>query len=76
MRLDMRPMGWLVSVKATKALRIELYVTVADTRQHAEVLVGDHCNVTNETIKLERVLADEEIERLGLRLGEVKRYAA
>jgi hypothetical protein len=53
-----------------------LYVTVADTREHAEVLVGDHCNVTNGTIKLERVLADGEIERLGLRLGEVKRYAA
>ena len=69
-------MGWLVSVKATKAFRIELYVTVADTREHAEVLVGGHCNVTNETIKLERVLADGEIERLGLKLGEVKRYAA
>ena len=72
----MRPMGWLVSVRATKALHIELYVTVADTREHAEVLVGDHCNVTNETIKLERVLADGEIERLGLKRGEVKRYAA
>ena len=68
----MRPMGWLVSVKATKALHIELYVTVADTREHAEVLVGDHCNVTNETIKLERTLADGEIERLGLKPGEVK----
>jgi hypothetical protein len=69
-------MGWLISVKATKALRIELYVTVADTREHAEVLVGDHCNVTDETIKLERVLTAGEIERLGVKPGEVKRYAA
>ena len=72
----MRPIGWLISVKATKALRIELYVTVADTREHAEVLVGDHCNVTDETIKLERVLTAGEIERLGVKPGEVKRYAA
>ena len=72
----MRPMGWLISVKATKALRIELYVTVADTRENAEVLVGDHCNVTDETIKLERVLTAGEIERLGVKPGEVKRYAA
>jgi hypothetical protein len=69
-------MGWLISMRAAKALRIELYVTVADTREHAEVLVGDHCNVTDETIKLERVLTAGEIERLGVRPGEVKRYAA
>ena len=69
-------MGWLISVKATNALRIELYVTVADTREHAEVLVGDHCNVTDETIKLERILTAGEVERLGVKPGEVNRYAA
>ena len=72
----MQPVGWLISVKATKALRIELYVTVASTREHAEVLVGDHCNVTDETIKLERILTAGEVERLGVKSGEVKRYAA
>jgi hypothetical protein len=57
----MQPMGWLISLKAAKALRIELYLTGADTREHAEILVGDHCNVTDETIKLERVLTAGEI---------------
>ena len=61
----MRLMGWLVSVKARKALRIELYVTVADTREHAEVFVGDHCNVTNETIKLEESWQMERSSGLG-----------
>ena len=72
----MRLVGWLISVKATKALRIELYVTVAGSREHAEVLVGNHCNVTDETIKLERILTAGEVERLGVKSGEVKRYAA
>jgi hypothetical protein len=69
-------MGWLISLKATKALRIELYLTGADTREHVEVLVGDYCDVTDETIKLKRVLTAGEIDRFGVKPGEVKRCVA
>ena len=45
----MRPKGWLISVKAPEA--VWLYATVADTLQHAEVLVGNHCAVSNEKVR-------------------------
>jgi hypothetical protein len=70
-----RPHGWLISVKAPKARRPKLYVTVANTFDHALALVGDHCKVTNEKVEFIRVLTDEEIKQLGLKLGQVKLFA-
>ena len=69
----MRPKGWLISVKAPEA--VWLYATVADTLEHAEVLVGNHCAVSNEKVRFERVLTDREIERLDLKPSKVTRYA-
>ena len=61
----MRPKGWLISVKAPEA--VWLYATVADTLEHAEVLVRNHCAVSNEKVRFERVLTNGEIERLDLK---------
>jgi hypothetical protein len=72
-RPDMRPKGWLISVKAPEA--VWLYATVADTLEHAELLVGNHCAVSNEKVRFERVLTDGEIERLDLKPSKVTRYA-
>jgi hypothetical protein len=69
----MQPKGWLISVKAAEA--VWLYATVADTLEHAEVLVGNHCAVSNEKVRFERILTDREIERLGLKPSKVTRYA-
>ena len=52
-----------------------LYATVADTLEHAEVFVGNHCSVSNEKLRFERILTDREIERLDLKPSKVTRYA-
>jgi hypothetical protein len=72
----MRPMGWLFSVQTPEAPHRPLYATVANTHEHAKVLVGNYCSATiKTTIRFERVLTDGEITRLGLKPGEVKLYA-
>ena len=71
----MRPQGWLISVKSPEDIRVDLYATVADTLEHAEVLVGNHCAVSNARIRYERILTDGEVERLGLKPGKVTQYA-
>ena len=52
---DMRPQGWLISVKSPEDIRVDLYATVADTLEHAEVLVGNHCAVSTARIRYERI---------------------
>ena len=69
----MQPKGWLISVKAAEV--VWLYATVADTLEHAEVLVGNHCAVSNARIRYERILTDGEVEWLGLKPGKVTQYA-
>jgi hypothetical protein len=76
MDLDMRPMGWLISVQAFDCSRRPLYAAVGKSYEHAKLQVLNHCSLTNEVLRLERILADEEIKRLGLQPGEVKLYAA
>ena len=71
----MQPKGWLISVKAPEDIRVDLYATVADTLEHAEVLVGNHCAVSNEKLRFEIILTDREIERLDLKPSKVTRYA-
>ena len=69
-------MGWLISVQTPRADYRPLYATVADTHEHAMVLVGDYCAATIvDTVRFERVLTDGEIKLLGLQPGEVKLYA-
>ena len=72
----MRPMGFLISVQTSEATYPQLYATVANTHEQARLQVFNHCSITNETIRLERVLTDGEIKQLGLQPGEVKLYAA
>ena len=74
-RTHMRPMGWLISVQSPEASHRPIYATVADTHERAKVLVQNYCSITNETIRLERILTDGEIKLLGLQPGEVKLYA-
>jgi hypothetical protein len=51
------------------------YASLADEVGHAEALVGDRLLVTNEKVEFRRRLMDGEIARLGLKVGEVKRFA-
>jgi hypothetical protein len=71
----MRPMGWLISVEANDGSRRPLYATVASSYEQGRLQVFNYCSLTNEVIRLERILAEEEVKRLGLQLGEVKLYA-
>ena len=71
----MRPMGWLISVQALDCSRRPLYATVGKSYEQAKLQVFNHCSLTNEVLRLERILTDEEIKRLGLQPGEVKLYA-
>ena len=43
--------------------------------EQARLQVFNHCSPTKEVLRLQRILADEEIKRLGLQPGEVKLYA-
>lgn len=48
---------------------------VAYTHEQAKAQVGEYFATIVDTIRLERVLTDGEITRLGLQPGEVKLYA-
>jgi hypothetical protein len=72
----MRLMGWLISVEATNATYLQIFATVASSYEQARLQVFNQCSLTNETIRLERILREEEIKKLGLQPGEVKLYAA
>ena len=73
----MRPIGWLISVQSPSADHRPLYATIAETNEHAKVLVGAYCAATVvDTLRFERVLTDGEIKQLGLQPGEIKLYAA
>jgi hypothetical protein len=52
-----------------------LYATVANSYEQARLQVFNQYALTNETIRLERILTDGEIKQLGLQPGEVKLYA-
>jgi hypothetical protein len=68
-------MGWLISVQVLNCPRRPLYATVGKSYEQAKLQVFNHCSLTNEVLRLERILSDEEIKRLGLRPCEVKLYA-
>jgi hypothetical protein len=81
---DQQLNGWLVAVQgpndrqprvyAVVAERVA-YASLADEVGHAEALVGDRLLVTNEKVEFRQRLMDGEIARLGLKVGEVKRFA-
>ena len=68
----MRPMGWLISVHAPDDIQRPLYATVANSYEDARLQVFNLHSLTNEVIRLERILTEAEIKRLGLQPGEVK----
>jgi len=68
-------MGWLISVQAPGTPHRSLYVTLADSYEQGRLQVFNQCSLTSETIRLERILTDEEIKQLGLQPGDVKLYA-
>ena len=72
----MPPMGWLILVQASDAQYRPLYATVANSYEQARLQVFNQCSLTDETIRLERILTEREIKQLGLQSGEVKLYAA
>jgi hypothetical protein len=72
----MRPMGWLFSVEAPRATYHQLYATVANTLEQARLQLFNHCSITNETIRFEGLLTDEQIKLVGIQSGEVKLYAS
>jgi len=76
--------GWLVAVLGPNDRQPRLYAVVAervtypslaDEAGHAEGLVGDRLLVTNERVEFQQRLTDGEVARLGLKVGEVKRFA-
>jgi len=69
-------MGFLISVQAIDGSQRPLYATVAESYEKARVQVVNHCSLTGEIIRLERLLGDMEIKRVGVQSGEVKLYAA
>jgi hypothetical protein len=69
----MRPMGWLISVEGPE--HRPLYATVANSYEQGRLQVFNQCSLTSETLRLERILTEEEIKQLGLQPGEVKLYA-
>ena len=73
--LAMRQMGWLISVETPGALYRWLYATVAYTHEQARLQVFKQVPLTNEAIRLERILTDGEVKVLGLQLGEVKLFS-
>jgi len=68
------PLGWVIAVREPAASIPKRYAVVADNAEDAKRLVGDHLAVTNQRVEFERVLTDGEVERLGLKPGEVKRF--
>jgi len=68
-------MGWLISVQAPGANYRQLYATVANTHEQARLQVFNYCSAIDETIRLERILAEAEVKQLGIQPGEVKLYA-
>ena len=68
-------MGWLISVQVLDGSRRPLYATVANTYEQAKLQVFNKCSLSNEVIRLERILTEAEIKHLGLQLTEVKLYA-
>jgi hypothetical protein len=71
----LQPIGYLFSVQEPGGLTRKLYATVADTIADAQVFVGNYLNITNQQIEFYKLLTDEELAQLGLKRGEVKRYA-
>jgi hypothetical protein len=74
MRDNIRPPGWLVSVRTPSGA--DLYVVGADDRFRAQTLAAEHCNAgLAHTVRVERALTEGEVDRYELSLGEVKRFA-
>jgi hypothetical protein len=71
----MQPMGWLISVQTHDGSRRPLYATVANTHEQAKLQVFNKCSLSNEVVRLERILTEAEIKQLGLQFTEVKLYA-
>jgi hypothetical protein len=69
-------MGWLISVEPLDGSRRPLYATVANSYEQARLQVFNQCSISNEVIRLERILTEAEIKQIGLQPGEVKLYAA
>jgi hypothetical protein len=67
-------MGWLISVEARGAIFRWLYATVAYTHEQTRLQVFKQVPLTNEAIRLERILTEGEIKILGLQPGEVKLF--
>ena len=72
---QLQPIGYLFYVQEPGGLTRKLYATVADTIADAQVFVGHYLNITNQQIEFCKILTDGEVARLGLKRGEVKRYA-
>jgi hypothetical protein len=71
----MRSIGFLLSVQAIDGSGRPLYATVAESYEKARVQVFNHCCLTAEVIRLERLLGEMEVKRIGLQSGQVKLYA-
>ncbi|MGA7011056.1 MAG: hypothetical protein WBZ16_01760, partial [Pseudolabrys sp.] len=69
------PANRLPVFRSRGVLTRKLHATVADTIAEAQVFVGNYLNITNQQIEFYKLLTDEELTRLGLKRGEIKRYA-
>jgi hypothetical protein len=70
---NIRPLGWLVSVRTPQGA--DLYVVAADDRFRAHALAVEHCNAgLAHMVRVERALTEGEVDRYELKLNDVKRY--
>ena len=70
---NIRPRGWLVSVRTPTGA--DLYVVGADDRIRAHTLAAEHCNAgLAHMVRVERALTEGEVDRYELKLNDVKRY--
>ena len=68
-----RPIGWLFEVKGSgDGVLFGRFGVLANTLQRAKVLVGLHVALTSRRVTFERILTEEEISRLRLKIEEVR----
>jgi hypothetical protein len=68
----MAGLGWLVEVRDTLAEGV-LVAVIADNSAHATTVIRNHFRSVRLSVKIKKPLSKDEINRLGLKQGEVRR---
>lgn len=69
----MAVLGWIVEMKDTLGAPGSLFAVIADSSVHATIIIRDHFRTLRPSIKTKKPLSKDEIDRLGLKQGDVRR---